>query len=122
MNIRARFLNKRQSDAASEACSVSLIIEGNGMTRYKKREGKVLQLLSVQMASFISGNVSESTRVSDVDVDLSCDILFSFEFFTLLVLLLLNSNSTVNHHQTIQTFFLQSIHTGQFWSKIKVAT
>ena len=51
---------------------------------------------------------------------LICDILFSLKFFTLLIRLLLNS--TVNFNQKIKTFILQSIHTGQFWSKIKLAT
>ena len=33
------------------------------------------------------------------------DILFSFEFFALLILLLLNSNLTVNLNRIIQTSF-----------------
>ena len=35
----------------------------------------------------------------------SCKILFSFEFFTLMVFLLLNSTLPVNHNQAIHTSF-----------------
>ena len=66
----------------------------------------------------ISGIVSESTRVSDVDVDLSCDILFSFEFFTLLVLLLLlNSNLTVNRNAIIRLSFYSPFILDSFGQK-----
>ena len=72
------------------------------------------------MASLISGIISESTRVSDVDVDLSCDILFSFEFFTLLVLLLLlNSNLTVNRNAIIRLSFYSPFILDSFGPKSK---
>ena len=75
------------------------------------------------MASLLTGIVSESTRVSDDDERIKLyDILFSFEFFALLILLLLNSNLTVNLNRIIQTSFQQSIYTGQFRSKRKAAT
>ena len=62
----------------------------------------------------------ESTRVSDVDVDLSCDILFSFEFFTLLVLLLLlNSNLTVNRNAIIRLSFYSPFILDSFGPKSK---
>ena len=58
------------------------------------------------MASLLTGIVSESTRVSDDDERINLyDILFSFEFFALLILLLLNSNLTVNLNRIIQTSF-----------------
>ena len=58
------------------------------------------------MASLLTGIVSESTRVSDDDERIKLyDILFSFEFFALLILFLLNSNLPVNLDRIIQTSF-----------------